>query len=168
MADDSQSGGSEAAPPVAENEEEEKEGRMVCPECDYVGPGKDGACPECGAKLTPRKDFIIEKLGRVLSKANESRLRDAVDDLDEAGKMEIPRGCRALIGQAKRSISEALSSLGMEEGKDVEECNVKEAMAIVVAKAGRKELSVLKSLLEAFEHQEEESRRAKQFSDLIT
>jgi len=191
LADDSDSGGEEAAPPKVDDEEEEDEKKkdLICPDCDYKGPGKAGNCPECGAKLAPPKvdDKIMaffrrvvtvsekdrnenilrtEKVGRVLNKANEAKLRDTIEDLNEAKQMDgTPRGAKALIGNGVRNIGEVLSSLGLEDGTDKQH-DLKEAMAIVLALAGSKELAVLKSLLRAFDEEKESGKVAKQFADL--
>ena len=176
LVDDDESGGSEAVPPKPDQDSEAK---MVCPECDYVGPGKAGKCPECGAKLVPEKPrkkpekpekpekgHVLEKLGRVLNKANESKIRDAVDDLDEAKKMDgVSRGCKALIGQASRGLKDVLSSLGLEQGI-AKEFGVKDAMAVVLAEGDEQELSVLKSALEALDEGDRRDDVVRQFAEL--
>ena len=162
LIDDSVSGGSHASPPKPDYEE----GKMNCPDCEYVGPGKGGKCPECGAKLLPKKDFVLQKLGRVLNKANESKIRDAVDDLDEAGKMEIPRGAKALVNQAKRSLKEVLASLGTDVGGD-KESELNDAVALVLAKGSNADLSRLRTALDAIERTEKSERLVRQFCELI-
>jgi predicted amidophosphoribosyltransferase len=154
--------------PGDEDEEDDgkKEGRMVCPECEYVGPGKAGKCPECGAKLTPKKDFVLEKLGRVLSKANESKLRDAIEDVEEVRKMDISRPAKALLSQAKRGLSDVVASLGTDEGTE-KEWNVKEAMAIVLAKGEKEDLRMMSTLLKTFEKRENVERLTKQFVEFV-
>jgi len=169
LIDDTVSGGSEAVPPETDYGREDKQ--MVCPECNYVGPGKDSRCPECGAKLIPRKDFILEKAGRVLSKANESKIREAIDDLDEAFKMEgVPRGCKALINQAKHVLSEVMESLG--EGESVEKAerrpSVKEALAIVLAEGGEEELKIMASMLKAIEDSRRDDAMVKQYMEVCS
>jgi len=144
---------------------------MVCPECDYVGPGKNGKCPECGAKLIPRKDFVTEKLGRVLSKANEGKIRDAIDDLDEASKTEgVPRGCKALIVQARRNLGDVVSSLGDNEGVEKAETpmDTKQAMAVLLASGGKKELKVMASMLKAIEDGRRDDEMVRQYAELFS
>lgn len=169
LIDDSASGGTAAAPPVQAFGREGEQ--MVCPECDYVGPGKNGKCPECGAKLIPRKDFVLEKLGRVLSKANEGKIRDAIDDLDEASKTEgVPRGCKALIVQARRNLGDVVSSLGDNEGVEKAETpmDTKQAMAVLLASGGKKELKVMASMLKAIEDGRRDDEMVRQYAELFS
>jgi len=164
LIDDDVSGGFEATPPKFDNDEEVK--KMVCPECDYVGLGKGGKCPECGAKLIPRKDYTMEKLGRVLSKANEAKIQDAIEDLAEISKMDIPRSCKALVASARRKLTDVLASLGTEQR--VEKTSVREAMAIVLAKGGRNEILVLRTLLDVLEACQKQDDVVKQYESLLT
>jgi len=144
--------------------------KMVCPECVHVGPSKDGKCPECGAVLVSRKDFILEKAGRVLNKANEQKIRDAMDDLDEVAKMkDISRACKSLVGQARRGLGEVIASLGDGEGaeKIETEMDTKQALAVLLATGGEKELKVMSSILEAIEKSRREDEMAKQYAELF-
>lgn len=177
LVDDSESGGEEANPPAGEDEKS-----LVCPECGYKGPAKEGVCPECGTKMKEEeeeeekeksmekseKDFTLEKQGRVLSKANESKLRNAFDDLGDAMKMDgVPRGCKALINQSKMSIKEVLASLGEEGGGVEKEWTTKEAMAFVLAKADDNDLSMLMVQIEAFEQGRRSASRVSQYKRLV-
>jgi len=170
LVDDATSGGTAAAPPVQDFGGKKK---MVCPECGYVGPGVDGKCPECGAKLVPKKKgFNSEKRGRVLNKANEKKIRDAVDDLEEASKMDgVPRGCKALIRQAKRSLGDVVSSLGG-DGEVVEEkteagVSAKQAMAILLATGGEAERKVMASMLKAIEDGHQADEVVEQYAEIF-
>lgn len=147
-----------------------KDKRMVCSECSYVGSGKDNKCPECGAKLTPRKDFVLEKAGRVLSKANEKKLREAIDDLEEVSKTDgIPRGCRALVKQAKRSLKGVVDSLGTDSGveKNEPKIDAKQAMAVLLASGGEKELKVMLSMLKVIENGRRDDEMTKQYAEFL-
>lgn len=147
-----------------------KDKNMVCPDCDHVGPDKESKCPKCKAKLIPRKDFVLEKLGRVLSKANEEKIRDAMDDLDEAGKMDgLPRGCKALINQARRSLGEVVTAFGDNEGVEKAEpkMDAKQAMAVLLATGGEKELRVMSSMLKAIEEGCRDDEVVKQYAELF-
>jgi len=167
LVDDDESGGSEAVPAKPGSDEDDKP-KMACPECDYVGPGKDGKCPKCGAKLVIKKDHASTKAGRVLNKANESKIREAIDDLADASKMDgVSRACKALIGQARRGLSEVLASLGVEQVAP-KHFGVKEAIAVVLAEGREKELKVLKSMLEAFEEGRRRDDIVKQFDELLS
>jgi len=153
LMDDEDSGGTEGTPSTSENEDDDEENKMVCPDCEYVGPGKEGKCPECGAKLLPKKSFVLEKLGRVLSKANESKLKEAVDDLAEAVKTDgISRGCRALIKQAKSNVSDVVSSLGSVDdsvAKSVTGVTVKDAIALIISEGTSEDVDKLLLFREA-------------------
>ena len=177
LADDSVSGGASAvsswsnSSSPSEQVYEKEDKKMVCPECNYVGDSKDGKCPECGAELTPRKDFVLEKLGRVLSKANEGKIREAMDDLKEASKTDgIPRGCKALIVQAKRSLGQVVDSFGTDGGvgKNEPEMDVKQAIAVLVASGGEKELKVVSSMLKMIEDGRRDDEMTKQYAELFS
>jgi len=114
------------------------------------------------------KGFADEKQGRVLSKANEGKLRDAFDDLGDAAKMDgVPRGCRALIDRSKMSIKNVLSSLGEEGGGVEKEWTVKEAMAFVLAKAEDDDLMMMKTQVEAFEKGKMAAMRVLRYKRLV-
>jgi len=56
------------------------------------------------------------KAGRALSKANESRIRDAHDDCEEIAKAEgVPRGAAALARSAAKHLVEVLASLSTDD-----------------------------------------------------
>lgn len=114
------------------------------------------------------KDHALEKVGRVLSKANESKIKEAKDDVEEASKMEgVSRPCKALLKQAGRGLSDVLASLGEEGGGVEKERSVREAMAFVLAKAGVDDLLLLKEHAEAFEQMEKASARIKQYRKMV-
>jgi rubrerythrin len=158
----------------SESGKEDEKGDLICPKCDYKGQGKDGKCPECGAKLVlkaPDKSFVVEKVGRVLSKANEGKIKEAIDDLAEVAGMEIPRPAKALLNQAKRGLSEVVASLGMDDGAAKEtsgKMGVKKAMAIVLTEGSESDLDTLRSLLEVFEKREEAESMVEQFSEFVS
>lgn len=56
-------------------------------------------------------ETLREKGGRTISKQNESHIKEAIADLDEAMGMEAPRGCKALIGSAKGRCTSVLASV---------------------------------------------------------
>lgn len=58
-----------------------------------------------------KKKLDGEKAGRRMSKANESHLREAVDDIGEAMKMDIPRGCKSLCKSAADHVGAVLKSI---------------------------------------------------------
>lgn len=126
---------------------------------------KTGGFEEATGK---EKGFADEKRGRVLSKANEGKLRDAFDDLGDAEKMDgVPRGCKALIKQSRMSVKEILSSLEEEIDGVEKEWTVKEAMAFVLAKAEKNDLIMLKMQVEAFEQGRLSASRTSQYKRLV-
>lgn len=74
-------------------------------------------------KMIAAKNADI-KAGKVLSKANEAKLRDAVDDLAEvAGMDDIPRAAKSLVNGAKTKVKAVIAATGNgdDDGKTVEE-----------------------------------------------
>jgi len=72
----------------------------------------------------------------VLNRQNESRLRDAISNIDEASKIEgLSRRDRALLRETMRLLQDVLSELDS-DGKQVddEEVSVEEAIAVVLNK----------------------------------
>lgn len=117
-----------------------------------------------------RTDKQLMKAGRVLSKANEGKIRGAIDDLDEAGKTDgISRGCKALIKQAKRNLGEVVASLGAGDGeeKNEPEVNVKTAMAVLLASGGEKELTIITSMLKTISDGRRDDEITKQYVELL-
>lgn len=107
------------------------------------------------------------KYGRVISKANEGLIKEALDDVEEAYKMEIPRPCKALLKSAKLSLKQVLDAIG-EEGPMEEkpqyggEASVQEAIAKVISDASpeeRKQLIRNLQAIEAIENDKMLSRR---------
>jgi len=81
-------------------------------------------------------DLLDVKVGRVLNRQNESRLRDAISNIDEASKIEgLSRRDRALLRETMRLLQDVLSELDS-DGKQVddEEVSVEEAIAVVLNK----------------------------------
>ena len=107
------------------------------------------------------------KLGRVLSKANENKINDAKEDIDEAGKMEITRPCKALLGQASRKLADVLSSLGEAESGGTKEMTVKEATAFLLAKATRRDIMVVERAFQSFKQREATDRLTNQYAELV-
>lgn len=83
------------------------------------------------------------KAGRVLSKANEAKIREARDDIKEASQMEgLTRACRALLNGAHNSLGTVLEAIGKEGESSVSETqigSVKEAMTYVLMKGTSKD-----------------------------
>jgi len=164
--------GDPASDKAKADSEEQEMGEVkdsVCPECGYAGPGKDGKCPECGTKLIQKKDVTI-KVGRTLSKANERKIRDVVEDLKEASRVDgLTRGCKALLVQATRSLETVIESLGSDNGtgKDARKLEVRQALAVVLASGGEKERKILASVFKAIEDGLRDDATIEQFSELL-
>lgn len=106
------------------------------------------------------------KLGRVLSKANEGKIREARDDIAEATKTEITRPCRALLSSAGRGLTDVISSLGSMGEAVVKPPTVKEATAIVISRIGGVERRRLIKTLQVLNQVEMRNKSLKRFRDL--
>lgn len=157
-------------------EETTEEQELVCPKCgskDIV----DGVCQDCGANVKEEEGGEKEeeektvapdntKAGRVLSKANETKIADARDDVTEAMKMDLPRPCKALLRSAASGLTDVLDSLGTSvEGE--KETGVDEAMAIVLANATKSQRSRMVELLQLLDVVDSRSNRVKQYLALV-
>jgi hypothetical protein len=108
------------------------------------------------------------KLGRVLSKANEGKIRNAYENCVEANKMEMPRGAKALIREASSDLGSVLSSLGGgggddEEGKSV---SVKEAISIVLTKTTEEERERTLTALSAMKRIEQRTKQTSKYRSI--
>jgi len=157
---------------------------VACPECDWVGIMPiDGKCPKCGAILRQVEeeeersveevankaiDSVGEKQGRVISKANETKIRDAVIDLEEASKVvDVPRSYVALVRQAARNLRDVLDSMGSGEEANVES-SVKDAIALFLSTGTSEQRRQVKEVLIAFEQTEQQYKLTKQFRDAMS
>ncbi len=112
-----------------------------------------------------------EKQGRVLSKGNEGKIKDAKEDIDDAAKMEgLTRSCKALLKQASGKLGGVLSSLGaggIEEPKESEPLNVKDAMSHILAHASKSERDQLGDLLDTLKQQDKRDEQVRDYHALI-
>jgi len=113
------------------------------------------------------KHFAGEKLGRVLSKANETRIGDAKEDIDEAAKMDVTRPCKALLNQASSKLGGVLSSLGSAESGGTKTITVKEAIAFVLANASESDQKKLADCLSVLKCRKSTDQFTKQYAGLI-
>lgn len=128
------------------------------------------------------KSEVLEgtKQGRVLSKANEGKIRDAKDDIDEAANMEVPRACKSLLRQASRTLSDVISTIKVESSGDEEteeskkpgkpesrEVGVIEAMGIVLSRASTQQRITMVASLQALTSSEKRSELAKQYRTVV-
>lgn len=94
----------------------------------------------------------FEKAGRVLSKANEMKLRNAVERIEEAS----------------RTLLDVLSVLGEreEEERDLDGLNVKRVVSFIHTETTPEERKTLRVALKAIEEAEERDRRTEQYRAL--
>jgi len=104
------------------------------------------------------------KQGRAFSKANEVRLQDAVDDLAELSKMDIPRSAKALVKSASGTLAVILKQLEKPETQDPEQ---QSTMALFVANASPTERKQMKELLAMFEKTEQRAKEVRQYRGLF-
>jgi len=87
---------------------------------------------EVKIKIDPKKE---SKAGRALSKANEGRIKGAVDAMTEVIDMEnVPRAAKALLREASGGLGEVLSVLN-DTGETDTEPDVVKAIGIVLTHA---------------------------------
>jgi len=126
-----------------------------------------GAMVEAIDKAKKDEELTGIKQGRVLSKANETKIRDARDDISDASKMEgVSRPCKALLQRAGRTLGEVLSSLGEEpagEGKpaatEKTEVGIADAVDVVLNRMTAEQRSRLSKTLVMLENREIKSKR---------
>ena len=101
---------------------------------DIESQTRQGYFDEEGKSYVSPNDKIGEKQGRVLSKANETKIADALDDINEAAGLEgTPRPCKALLKSASGSLREVLGSLGEMDGQ--KEMTVGDAIKVLLVEA---------------------------------
>ena len=177
-----------------EQQQQAKGKNVKCPKCGYTAPmnywspGRgDGGykCPECKADMSsvfpesfrsppddekkPKKDTEPsgEKAGRVLSRVNESKIREALADLREAHSTpELARPLRALIHSAYSSLDAVVGALGDEGKTSEQELNVKAAAALFISEAGPEERERMSEVLQTLENIDKRNKRTKRFKKL--
>lgn len=138
-----------------------------------VGAAKSHCSDHDGATFEPAGKAAVlegEKLGRVLSKANEGKIKEARDDVNEAAKMDgVPRSAKALLNQASRGLGEVLSSLGPAEGEkeaDKEagfELKMLCGMALLLSRGSDKQLCDMKGNIEAVQRARKNAARVEKY-----
>ncbi len=107
------------------------------------------------------------KAGRVLSKSNETAIREAMDDMNEAAKMDgVPRGCKALINSAAGGLAKVLSSLGG-EGQGGYNLGVKEAMVVFLTQSTDEHRKRMMGLLTAIDDCARQNRKTEQYRAIV-
>lgn len=125
---------------------------------DDAAAGKEGpTVPEVTDKAA--------KAGRVLSKANESKLRDVCDDLKSAAGMDIPRPCKALLKSALGTLEGVLSAVGGGPTGDGPDgiASVPSAMTYILTHANRHERGKLTMALKALDAADDRARRTNEY-----
>jgi len=131
-------------------------------------PVLDGESEEVTVSGEVRKKYFgtEEKAGRVISKKNETAIKEARDDIKAASQMEgLARPCRALLVSAHRGLGSVLDALGTmgEASLDIE---VKDVMVAFLAKANAEERKKMQDMLTAFSMVEDCKRTTKLYHAL--
>lgn len=106
-----------------------------------------------------------EKRGRVISKANEGKIREAIEDVNEAAGLDVSRACKSLLRSASSNLTQVLESLGAVEPEESEqrETSVIEAMGVVLSEASAEQRETMKASLQALADGEKRSSLTKQY-----
>ena len=111
----------------------------------------------------------IEKAGRVISKVNEAKIEDAIEDLKEMARMEgVDRTAKALVVNAYRSLIDVLGSIG-KQGQTAyinNIVNIKQAMGLFIGEATAEERAKMKQILTAFDSVQETKDRTERYQKL--
>jgi len=115
--------------------------------------GEDSTVPE------------VEKAGRILSKANEGRIREAKENVEEAVKIEgTPRAAKALLREASVNLGAVLDGLGSEDGEDaVGEMTVKDAVGILLGQGTKNDRDNVRKAFDLFDEAERRDKRTEQY-----
>ncbi len=106
-----------------------------------------------------------EKAGRTLNKANEGKIRNAREGIDEVVSMDgMQRPAKAVLRESSRGLGEVLTSLGDEGETSTPTITVKEAMAVVIACATVEQRNKMKETLEVLEKADAQRRRTSEFN----
>jgi len=170
-----------------DDEKSAKAKTIKCPKCGYKAPmnwwspGKDEyLCPKCKTDVADQfpKDWMKEdekqadpdgeKRGRVLSATNESKLKEAVEDLREAHGMELPRQAKALIKIAHDNLREVLMQLGEPKQAEtgVKAMTAQEASVAFLAAAGPDDIKHLAGILQVQLEVEARKQQTKEYTRL--
>lgn len=110
---------------------------------------------------------ISEKAGRALSKANETRIRDAKEAIDDVLEMDnVPRPAKATLREAGQGLQSVLSENEAEE-ETPKQITVNDAMSVVLACANASQREKMLETLEVLKRVEQQNRKAKQYRGLV-
>ena len=104
------------------------------------------------------------KQGRVLSKANESKIRDAADAIVEVVGMDIPRPAKAMLREAASGLKAVLASLGPEEEPGAE---MKLAVEAILFRSTKEQRQHLLETLHVISENERQAKLAKQIHSVF-
>ena len=169
------------AKPGKEDDEDKEDDEKEAPICPKCGEAKlvNGKCPKCGyvqGKEKPVKDeeekkdhdLEGEKKGRTLSASNEKKLRRCKEYADRAFELGPPLECKACIGRTSTGLKDVLSSLGVDEGKDVSELDIKsEVMADWMAHSTKAERDDMIGHLKHLNKIEDGQQKAAEYRSLV-
>lgn len=159
-------------------DEQEDDGGMKCPKCGTVL-DYSGTCQKCGyIRESGKRNYelirkeIIEdiKAGRVISKANYSKLKEISEDLKEVGEHCSTRSGKALCAKCSKGLDDIIKGAGY-DGEDPKEFapptqkapTVKDAMAIMLVQATPEERKNLMMSLQALEAIDEQEKRTQSY-----
>jgi hypothetical protein len=109
-----------------------------------------------------------EKRGRVLSKANEAKIRDVVESVRDAAKAEgVPRAIKSMLREAASMLDAVLASIGDSEQETSAFADVNTSMAQVLAFADSKQRRRMIELLEGLEDVEQMKRTTRRLRPLL-
>jgi hypothetical protein len=107
-----------------------------------------------------------QKQGRTLSRANETKIQDARDDIKEASKMEgLSRSCLALLSKAFSSLGQVLKSLGSEPEPE-KEITIEEAKVVFLKNSTVEDRQQMETLLSAMSTVDRRAETTKWFKSL--
>ena len=109
------------------------------------------------------KAAVGEKAGKVLSQRNYKALKDVVEDLDEIEKNCSTRSGKALCTNCRRKVIDVIKTAGYEDETSAGEITVKQAAAVILAKASPEERRNLVGVLAALNATETQADKTKQF-----
>ncbi len=127
----------------------------------------------CESPNNPSNFYTREELmemgkgGRSLSKANEIKIKDAKEIVDEVVGMDISRPAKAALREASTSLATVLVGLG-EETETSTKVEVKDAMVIVLAEASSEQRKTLIDLLLVEKEIEKQDQQLESFRKLLT
>jgi len=109
------------------------------------------------------------KAGRVLSKSNENKIRDAVEAINEVVGMDIPRPAKATLREASTGLGTVLKSLGTEEEEETKQIGLtaKEVMAFLIFQSTKEQRQRFKGALEVVDKNEQQKRTAEEVRSLL-